>query len=355
MNYFIHFGCWNNGGCKEGTRMKQVLDHIRQLTNPPKLLTVCGDNYYPSKTKNTESSNKELVIDDLVRGFDCLPNIPIYMNFGNHDYETNLMQNNVIENSCTIINSQQGYAKNNNIHLKFNQAILFGNDTQIIFLDTTIYTDKIDKYIQCYSEVVDTNILTDIKNIQQQFIDSTIESIKLNNQIKNIIIIGHHPIVEIKCKKNSNKFNRLSDEFETILYGIYSKLPSMKYYYLCADLHQYQSGNITIFGEMNIKQYIVGTAGAKKDDVCKDTLIREHYADTLTYILDENDFNTITDEAGYLTCTKTGDMLEFLFVTVESTNGGTRRIRRRKYPTKKRNSHHLKRNRRHISKRRKIR
>lgn len=50
---FIHFGCWNQGGCSiDGTNplsrvMKKLRDYVKSKRNHAQFITIAGDNYYP--------------------------------------------------------------------------------------------------------------------------------------------------------------------------------------------------------------------------------------------------------------------------------------------------------------------
>ena len=50
-----------------------------------------------------------------------------------------------------------------------------------------------------------------------------------------------------------------------LLSSIFETCPTSDFFYLCADLHLYQEGEVT-FHDKIIKQYIVGTGGTKLDD-----------------------------------------------------------------------------------------
>ncbi len=268
-DYFIHFGCWNNGGCPEENALTKVTDAVKQLK--PKFLSICGDNYYPIKNK----TDKKHIFErrQFESGFECLPkNIPIYMTYGNHDFETGLVTGDTVENDC-MLTSLETDLKIPNIHLKLFQSVQFTKNTLVIFLDTTIYdNEEIDEYIECYKKV-DPALpnVEQVKRAQSRFIDETVKHI--THDVTNIIIVGHHPIAQYKYKKEQMRYMVLSDLADFIYTHIFEKLGSEKnYYYLCADLHQYQKGTVTIRDTMKIHQYIVGTGGAKKDPLMKELI-----------------------------------------------------------------------------------
>lgn len=269
--HFIHFGCWNKGKCStDGDNdVSRVMSALRK--EHPDFLTVCGDNYYPSKQKVNGEKVKTLSLDDLRAGFHCLPNVPIHMVFGNHDYETGLFLDGVKEHKCTLTQTELDVAgKMENLQLHFFHVFSPEPNTLIMMLDTTVYDDAddgLDEYLPCYTVLDDSYTSGNvIRENQHKLLENAIAKYS-PQQFKNIVIVGHHPIIHHKEKKGTLKQIRLSPEFENLLYDIvYSKFgENAKYTYLCADLHQYQCGDIVLKDTMKIRQHIVGTGGAEKD------------------------------------------------------------------------------------------
>jgi hypothetical protein len=359
-NFFIHFGCWNNGGCPKDNGLTKVLDNIHSLTLKPEFLSICGDNYYPTVEeievvgKTKKKKKKYFNIDNLISGFGCLPNdIPIYMTYGNHDYETNLYINNsTVENDCTITRNEINIVDNefHNIKLKLFQSVPFLTNTLLLFIDTTIFDEEdAEEYLKCFKEINEQYTSIDfIRQEQIKFIETFVTSVQTNMSINNIIIVGHHPLAQFKYKNEQMNYFILSSEFNNLLFDkIYTPLSErhINYYYLCADLHQYQPGNIIINGNMHIKQYIVGTAGAKKDKLMRDQLLEgPQIISNIEYFMDESDKLTSSDENGYLICANNGTNLEFEFVKVTSTGGKrkTKKRKRRNNKTKKIKTKHKK-------------
>jgi len=362
--YFIHFGCWNNGGCPKNNDLTKVLDKINSLEFKPQFLSICGDNYYPTVEIIKEEGKKDikkkyLQMDNLISGFNCLPkDIDIFMTYGNHDFETNLFINDrEIEDQCTltkneinIVNEINAVNENlKNIHLKLFQSTELDETTKILFLDTTLYDDSdISDSAQCY-KIIDEKYesIDNAKNDQLEFIRNFVSSLESDDKVKNIIIVGHHPLTQYKIKKEKMKHLTLNPVFNDILYNeIYVKLNKdgerdINYYYLCADLHQYQSGNIIINSDMHLKQYIVGTAGAKKDKLIKELLFKDPQIDgNIQYHMDENDVANSTDKNGFLNCfLEEGGNLRFEFTIVDNVDnvtGGKRKTKRRYYNKKNR-------------------
>jgi hypothetical protein len=344
--YFIQFGCWNNGGCDE-TKTNGLTNVMNSLKlKEPEFVIISGDNYYPPKTEELNGDKKIkkkfFVDNDFMSGFNCLPkNIPIYMNYGNHDYETGLiMDNGTTENTCELIKRQQLYVSENpNIRLDLFRAIDFSVSTKVIMIDSTVYDDEeFDGCYQCYRAVdrafdIDdkTIIQTRVKQTQVDFIKNVTTEIKANSNIQNVVIVGHHPLMgfKIKEKKGVEIVETLysADLIEFIHNNIFNEInnPNIKYYYLCADLHQYQSGNVSINGKM-IRQYIVGTGGAKLDKYDKNLIISSHnstYSKTTnninsTYQMSPEDLENSTKKNGFLICEKVDDVnLSFKFETTD--------------------------------------
>jgi hypothetical protein len=377
--YFIQFGCWNNGGCEE-TKNNGLTNVTRSLKlKEPEFIVISGDNYYPPKTEELNGDKKIkkkfFVENDFLSGFNCLPkNIPIYMNYGNHDYETGLiMDNGTKENNCELIKRQQLYVSETpNLRLDLFRAIDFSVSTKIIMIDSTIYDDEeFDSCYQCYRGFVDTDdkttIQTRVKQTQNDFINNMTTEIKNNSSIQNVVIVGHHPLMgfKIKEKKGVEIVETLysADLIAFIYNNIFNQInnPNIKYYYLCADLHQYQCGNISINGKMQIRQHIVGTGGAKLDKYDKNLIMSSNNAtynkttnDIIsTYQMSPEDLENSTAKNGFLICEKADEFnLAFKFETTDGPVivGGkkTRKNRKkrnhrksRKYKSKSKRRHKI--------------
>jgi hypothetical protein len=370
--YFILFGCWNNGGCEEN-KNNGLTNVTRSLKlKSPEFIVISGDNYYPPKETIEGKKKKYFVENDFLSGFNCLPkNMPIYMNYGNHDYETGLIMNNgTKENTCELIKRQKLYVSENpNIQLDLFRAIDFSVSTKVIMIDSTIYdNEEFDTCYQCYRAVdsaFDTDdktiIQTRVKQTQNDFINNVTTEINSNSSIQNVVIVGHHPVMgfKIKEKKGVEIVETLysADLIEFIYNKIFNQInnPNIKYFYLCADLHQYQCGNVSINGKMQIKQYIVGTGGAKLDKYDKNLIMSSHnsyYNKTTndiisTYQMSNEDLDNSTAENGFLICEKVDDdILSFKFETTDGRVivGGkktrkNRQKRKRKSRKNKKRSH----------------
>ena len=372
--YFVHFGCWNNGGCAEGSDMSRVLNSIRTRPHPPAFLSVCGDNYYSTKNKATTDGKKIklpnwLDQNKLQAGFACLPKVPIYMTYGNHDLETGMIPvgTDVPETDCRVAQLEVNEAINSNGQIKLSvyQSVRFNANTHILFLDTTIY-DKKDapKVVQCYRQAINdpqidysqvNSAIAAIKRKQLDFIAAQMNELTQTASITNLIIVGHHPLAQFKYKNEIMQHMIPCNEFNSLLYDeIHLKMSNrpITYYYLCADLHQYQPGTVSISAAtssappMNIHQYIVGTGGAKKDMLVRDQLPQgptrmptdeDSPAKYTTY---EVNASATQEQNGYLVCSNQGNTMTFEFVAInvngiQSSSKGGRKQSRRKQSRRK--------------------
>lgn len=308
---FIHFGCWNRGGCnmkeKENqTNLTKVMVKLNEVVNTTNnnednvdFLIISGDNYYPDKKKN-KGTDKVKTIDlrNLQSGFECLPkNLKTYILLGNHELEKIKLDPSGPGPECQVLSLQQNYRSENNIIFEDpsipRDVIMhttMGDDnalTVIIMLDTTMYDndyntldsedENVEKLLVCYKELYNINsqdiTIQDIQKNQEQRVSKLIDQLVNNKEIKikNIIVVGHHPIISGKSKskedgKIKTKFDCMNLLLDVYYKNIYQPLQerNINFYYFCADLHLYQTGLIK-YQDLVINQYISGTGGAELD------------------------------------------------------------------------------------------
>lgn len=375
--HFLHFGCWNKGRSyfrtgetDQASNLTNVMRKLNEVSDSikPEFIVVAGDNYYPDKIniKDDNDNTKKIKIldeDNLKSGFDSLPKtVEVDVIMGNHDYETNLYTNleqNNIETECKILKIEYEFEKKktNNIDVVIHKSRKFNDDTLILMIDTTIYDDNyVQDIVNCYKvhpEFKHLNTNTDltidyVRNYQSDFIKNNIRQ-HISN-LKNLIIIGHHPITGFKLIKNrSSLIDSPGLPFIKMLYDdIFeiSKENNINYYYLCADLHRYQVGNISIYpdgeqsssNKMLIKQYIVGTGGADLDqnpfteydlklDEKKSSLQFPLKPDNqvnddnkiynIEYLMTNEELNIPGTRYGFLQCDNDGTNLIFKFIDVD--------------------------------------
>lgn len=421
--HFLHFGCWNKGqsyyisGETErdtednpdmASNLTNVMRKLNQVTDEimPEFIVVAGDNYYPNKITVNDERGRESKIKlfdeaDMKSGFGGLPkNVEIDVIMGNHDYETNLLvtQEDKIETSCKILKLEYDLEKmpgGDNLNILVNKARKFNDATLIIMIDTTIYSDKdAPTVVNCYklhpnlkTGMVTQDLTIDsIRAGQADFMRTSILN-NIDDSLKNIIIVGHHPITVFKLlKKQGAKLVDVPGEplVEALYKNIFEVLNKMdkrmNYYYLCADLHQYQIGNISICPQgssekMLIKQYTVGTGGADQDpfpfsksDTSEksDRLVFENNGITynVDYLMTPEELELSGSMYGFLQCTGNGDNLSFKFIDVDgeryeerNPTEGLRKLseqRGGRRKTKKQNKHNKHKKSRKTLKRKKV-
>lgn len=267
---FIHFGCWNNNKCEKESMsnglsitMKVMEEFCKE--NPVDFITVAGDNYYPQKTKKEGKKVMTMTLENLESGFDCLPqDINKYILFGNHDMEDNITEPDKSISNCKTLLIQK--AKYNSDKYKLFDDIIVKEDdnTIILMIDTTIYTKDLTEDISqnCYQHIFSLQNFNKNKQIVDYQNEYILREVKRCKN-KNIIIIGHHPILSNRYQTEEN--DRIDSK--DILIDLFRKISNdgiKKVTYLCADTHFYQYSIINI-NELDIHQYIVGTGGADFD------------------------------------------------------------------------------------------
>ena len=360
---FIHFGCWNNTNIKFKNGKEKpvgcivpVMDMLNDylIKKKPKFMVIAGDNYYPNKHKTIDDVGVETKIkivypDKIAEGINILPNsLPIHMILGNHDLETNgenasLFINNdtTLENKdCAIIQIEREIIKEKpNIDYKLFDSKYLKNNTLLLMIDTSMYTDDINKFMPCYEKFLKSRFATPqgLIDFQNAKIYEAIR--RYPGRINNIIIIGHHPISGYKFKelkkgkkgkKDTPAHIELMDDiikFNSVLKEIYRIAGgnSVNYYYLCADLHMYQEGNIglNIGNEnMNIKQYIVGTGGTELDPEIPDDM-ELPTKPGITYTMNRAEY-----DCGFLECKIEEDDIIFTPILLNNHMFGGRKSRK---------------------------
>jgi len=399
MPSFINFGCWNNLFYKERCGSSEKADPcyrdivIGALSNYAKSnahdhkavtdIMISGDNYYQNKIEfesdgGNEKKYNQVIIDDIISGFSHLrmavPNIPIHMVYGNHDL-LSVNESFIIEEAyspteynkdnlprltedeylgkCVIRDVENSAAAKNKINLGFRYFSVYGKHTLVIMIDTSIYSDEFEKIELCYIDSSNPDELCMGQNrTVMEFIGE-----HLNSHIKNIIVIGHHPIVYRKFKKGkkdkpgSNIVN-YEPKLAELFVQINSLLSDQKIYYLCADFHVYEEGVVTITGVARgdgggggggdggggavtiVNQYIVGTGGAKLDVLYKEGVETAKFPVGITY-----EPGSSRSEHGFLVCNvNEGGEFTFEFISIGPIIGhGHGRSKKRK--TNKRRSY----------------
>jgi hypothetical protein len=360
---FIHFGCWNNAnvkskdgkeksiGCVEPV-MNMLKNYLDRTAEKPNFMVIAGDNYYPDKTMLNDKKVKIIYPNKMIHGFNLLPDsLPIHMILGNHDLETNGKKQSLFienvdapeNNDCAIIQYEKNIMRSKpNIEYKLFDSKYLKNNTLLLMIDTSMYTDDVEKYMPCYNEFLGTTFRTsqDLINYQNREIYESIN--RYSGRINNLIIIGHHPISGYKFKEEKNEegniipahIELINDiiKFNIVLKEIYriAGRDAINYYYLCADLHMYQEGKIALNVDvnsnmnMNIAQYIVGTGGAKLDDKIPPDM-ELPTMDGITYTMGRVEY-----DCGFLECKIEDNELIFTPILLNNRISGGRKTRKNK-------------------------
>ena len=294
-NKFIFFGCWNESYCNPYNKFlsgsSQVINNLLSGNETPKFYIVAGDNYYPRKKK--EKNIKEFSNADFTSGFKCLELLknkcsqetPIYMLMGNHDlqYENGLFDSYTKQklDKCYILDQELKYKD----IFHFNKHHIVFNNSLIIFIISTLYTNALGKGIISENECVnklkqtfsdkhwDSKSLENIIKDEEDHIIKIINNyIKEGKNFKNIIVCGHDPIVSRRNKKKDGNIKKIIETINEnglkFLNNIYNYFDNnINKFYLCADVHQYQKCTIKL-GNNLINQFVVGTGGTTCDEEC---------------------------------------------------------------------------------------
>ena len=301
LHPFIFVGCWNNpyntlnegvgageagGAGAEVERIpayKRVFDTINR--DPVPTLILGGDNIYPLKVKGTKERSFNL--GEIRKGFNSISKESkptIFTTLGNH---------NIGEPDVTEL-----IKKLYNVPEKTYYCVDF-TDASILFLDTNIFK-KAEK-------------LTDPIYLEMMhFVGTTIDH--LHALRKPYYVVGHYPIAGMRRDENY------------ILRGKHMLLENLSKYppiaILTSHLHIYQKGIIE-YNPIKITQYIVGTGGAKPDEVPILEVDGIHIKDdTFNYTVEES-----KNPYGYLRFTSVGSPGEFIRV-MDASVGGYRKTKR---------------------------
>ena len=407
---FIQFGCWNQGYCNKSdldkkppinSVMRQLETTLKTAKTKHDFIIIAGDNYYPTKPEKNKSTKKEkketsdldkkkdkegkiIMKANLESGFHCLPSdIEINIILGNHDLETSREKKMYIEDTaneekgdCLIMQLEQAVIRekndertdkgiSNEISLDLYKHKWLGLNTLVLMVDTSMYdTDDATTFLPCYN-VKTGKEYQDIEELhteQQEFVTRMID--RYYDRIETIIVIGHHPITGYKYKNEMTKLIRSFPGLMNLFLFIQARLSAkqLNYYYLCADLHLYQIGTITITDVvttqpiMSIKQYIVGTGGTKLDNspflmpdlpMPDDTVCFKSATIEASYAMTPEQLSLSTSEKyGFLECELYKRQMYFKFIDADGNKylendniirkNDTKKIIRRTNKTRKR-------------------
>ena len=385
---FAMFGCWNqldvynetDDTINKSDNAEKVITELKKEANLS-FIVIAGDNYYPIKIKTktktttttTTTENLSIIRESSLRsGFKLLPtNVPIYLMYGNHDldnslslikYETKPTGTGASpsKEECAILKTENKIViETPNLKRPSDKTLVMfekiGN-TVIIMLDTSMYSmPSKDPTLECYKELLGNVSMTPETLMQQQMTEvmGLLNSVT-EDSIKNVIIIGHHPLLYVKPKKDKIKADPLHVKAFDLMFAISEKIgPTKKYFYLCADLHNYQQGELKIKKTdsspektLTIQQYVVGTGGTRLDDAINlQYELKNTKLQGSPYVY-EYDILSSEKTTGYLICENGGgtDDLKFEFkqVPTGAAAGGKKTRKRKKVKkTKRRKPKHI--------------
>jgi len=329
---FITFGCWNKDKCEKtgepkngvSATMNLLDDYVKDNKSRLQFIAVSGDNYYPEKKEGSDGKKAKFWKgSDFRSGFDCLPTgVDIRLLMGNHDLESTEMVDTEDEGKktepCHIIKSEMKYSPKFDLHTDFR---IFGENTIVLFIDTSMYSGMSEGELDCYNTFMGARHSTvqEAQMEQQTRIIEVIKSqVKNNAAITNIIIIGHHPIFGVK--KTMEQTEKMEDSGIEFFLSVKDAIEDPKYsfYYLCADIHNYQHSKITLTKEgkeMEIEQHIVGTGGTDSDTLENegaDEIVIDSFAEGVP-IKEVRLLERIV-RYGFLVCKSEGGVLSMRFV-----------------------------------------
>lgn len=304
----VHFGCWNEGGCspRRTNPLSFVRKELQQIDKEQNIdfYLVAGDNYYQEKQKDkkiVEFSEKQ-----FTEGFKCLSTLKghKYILLGNHDttaipryYNTTEVEPkhvcHTLHKEIEFTNKPEHKAHFTMIKPSTTQHLYLPHSKSLfVLLDTNLLQDDEDdikKVLECsieyYNELPGEYLK--VEDFVEAYISQLLEATQkyitglginnLDNNINNLIFVGHHPIYGLKSKlkfgTSKNKGQNFSETGLDLLVNIIKMCNPESVYHLCADIHNYQQNNLVITHTdtetttYNIKQYITGTGGAHQDEL----------------------------------------------------------------------------------------
>jgi hypothetical protein len=132
-----------------------------------------------------------------------------------------------------------------------------------------MFDPEVKEYHKCYRKMTKKNF-DSLKKRQQDVIRKWVEEANKTESIRNIIFVGHHPLVFYKPKKGKTE-PKIFDELISFFASLYFK-QNLNKYYLCADVHFHQTSIVSITksdgtSTNKFEQHVVGTGGTELDNI----------------------------------------------------------------------------------------
>lgn len=231
---FLFMGCWN----KEGAERNAVLAAIKKEPGEP-LLVLGGDNAYPDKGKGKgPDKGKHFLYSEVKAGIRLLPD-RLLVALGNHNVDPHPVAG--APEGSTILNVERD---------------LFGPALPSPYY-CVVCKDKRALVI------VDTNLLAEDaeKDTMLDWLEKTLARLKKSGH--TYYLVQHEPFFSLKPPKKAGL--RVTQVHNgTDLLDRMAAYPPIAV--LCADTHNYQEWDLT-YGDMTVRQIVVGTGGASPDPV----------------------------------------------------------------------------------------
>ena len=216
---FLFMGCWNEDDSPRVSVTKAIME------NPIDTVVLGGDNVYPYKMRigNATDFTKVYSQKTLMNGVHMLYGKDIYAALGNHNVGGPMLKTQLGLNEWTMPDRYY--------------CINFSDVSLVVF----------DSNLVEYEEAFTT---------MNKWLFETVT--KLQSAGRKYYYVQHDPFISFG-KKKIIVLPKLVEVLEVL--AKYQPIAV-----LCADTHNYQKGTLKI-GDVNIKQYVVGTGGAHPDYV----------------------------------------------------------------------------------------
>jgi hypothetical protein len=278
---FFAFGCWNLKGCSGNPFLNQ---NVKNIIKHDKFNfgLILGDNIY----KDKETNEKEYSIKTLIDGIVCINkiNVPMYVTLGNHDVdECKILQTQLNIHKHSILKEiQLSDIKNWIINANYYSNIIKSenNKIKLISLDSNLFepikvNDKLE-YKYTLEDCPDEKIIVDEFTKMMELFKKDIQQ---NDGEDCVVIYTHVPLASIKPKKIQSVDLFVFENIINIISSVKKKV-----IYVCADTHNYQQVDIYKNDKFVLKQYVLGTGGAKPDSYNDSLLNASKYCNEQGFI-----------------------------------------------------------------------
>jgi hypothetical protein len=225
---------------------------MKKLDDSFRFGLVNGDNFYPTKTEilGKKHKNYDDMDQKIEKGFSILRKNftrKIFISLGNHEVDN--------PGPCLTLLSEIEKSRGSNLIIPTNYYSLNifnkkGDKLKLFVLDVNLLEDNL-----CY----DDKSREEHKLNMMQWLSTHIEKIKSSANVTEYVyaVMGHYPLFYFD-KKGNFVVNQTTIQILRLL----KSMSPLKIYYFASDVHNYQ-----YIKHENIHQFIVGTGGAKLDNM----------------------------------------------------------------------------------------